>query len=105
MKKIFAAILGMTAAAALLASCSGNTESDAKDRDENRTTTVTTTGTSRTTTGNTVTTEDRRTVSDNDSGSFMSQAESKLDELGEDAADGIDTALSTAGDVADAILR
>ena len=101
MKKIFAAFLGMTAAAALMASCSGNTESDTSGTGNAGTTTVTTTGTTR---SETVTTT-KRTESSRDDSGFMSQAESKLDELGDDVADGIDTTLSTAGEVADDILR
>ena len=109
-EKIIAAIIGLTAAVSL-ASCSGSSESDTLSAREDRTTTATTTTTAarRTDDSTETTTERRDTVSsvrdEDSSGSFMSQAESKLDEVGDDVADGIDTTLSTAGDVADAILR
>ena len=104
MKKIFTALLAMTAAAALLASCSGNTESESSVREENRPTT-TTSSASRAGEETTTATQRGKITSGDESRDFMSQAESKLDELGEDAADGINDALSTAGDVADDILR
>ena len=98
-KKIFAAFIGLTAAAAIFASCSGNTEDSSSLRDGAGTTVTTTTA------SDTETTTRRTTERDDSSRSLMSQAESKLDELGDDVADGIDTTLSTAGEVADDILR
>ena len=97
MKKMFALLLGTVLAGALLASCSGNTQ-EANSRRDN-TTTTTTAQTDRpadTTTSRADTTTGK---------SPMSKAEEKVSEIGEGVADGIDTTLSTAGDVADTILR
>ncbi|MBR1765328.1 MAG: hypothetical protein IJ746_08040 [Ruminococcus sp.] len=93
MKKLLALLLALSASCTMLASCSGSSD-DSYDS-EDRAATETTTTTRRTTTS-------RRS---DDSRSLMSSAESRADELGEDVADGIDNTLSTAGDVADDILR
>lgn len=108
MKRLFAAVVGIAIASAMFASCSGNTEDDKTSANDNTgTTTTTTTVTTRatTTTRETETNRGTTTRDTDSSGSFMSQAESKLDEIGDDVADGIDATLSTAGDVADTILR
>jgi len=93
MTKWITGLLSAVAVSAMLASCSGNV-SDSSREDGDVTTTTTTTRRSETVTS-----------TGTDSEPLMSKVESKADQLGEDVADGIDATLSTAGDVADDILR
>ena len=94
MKKWIMVFLSAVAASAVLASCSGNVSDSNREEDSTRTTTTTTANRS-----------EIVTSTENDSEPLMSKVESKADEIGENVADGIDATLSTAGDVADDILR